>query len=121
MRNIAIAICFISALQAHAQTNAVATIDTNFQVVLPLELQMANAYTIDISGINFKNRETCEMFFNTMHEAVVNYVVNYDNKTVTLSLSYDERNKGWTSADWNTYFAARAKKMAAVYAKLNAD
>ncbi|MBC8047897.1 MAG: hypothetical protein H7Y00_13955 [Fimbriimonadaceae bacterium] len=109
-------VCAVSFAQ---NSTATASISENFQIVLPADKPLSETYLIDISGISFKNEEDCVIFFDKMHEIVVNYDVLYQNKQVLLKLSYDKRNEGWQLEDWNKYFAGRAKKMQAVYASIN--
>lgn len=112
-------IAVVSLTAAYAQTAVNATIDDHFQIVLPADKSLTDTYTIDISNISFKSQEDCVLFFDRMHEIVVNYEVDYAAKLVTVKLTYDKRNEGWQLPEWNKYFAARAKKMSAVYTAMN--
>jgi hypothetical protein len=108
--------CVFFALTIYAQAPVAASIDGNFKIILPADQPLSDTYIIDISAIPFTDANDCTVFFDKMHEIVVNYEVLYDAKQVRILLSYDNRNAGWDLAQWNAYFAKRAKKMAALFA-----
>ncbi|MFN0276802.1 MAG: hypothetical protein ACKVPJ_13730 [Chitinophagales bacterium] len=116
MKKILFLVFILSATHiAFSQTALSATIDKNFLITLPTDQPLSSVYQLDISALSFKDEQDCADFFHKMHEIVVNYKVNFEAKTVTILLSYDNRNEGWGLTEWNNYFQARSKKMMIVY------
>ncbi|HET8964423.1 MAG TPA: hypothetical protein VFM99_11015 [Chitinophagales bacterium] len=94
-----------------------ATIEKNFFIHLPADVQLSDSYIVDISELPFKTPADAEKFFDMFSENVVNYKVMQADNTMILYLNKDIM-PDWTLTDWNTYFENRALKMQVVYSEM---
>lgn len=107
-------ISVVSISNASVSEPVKASIEKDFIIHLPADVQLSDSYIVDISELPFRTPADAEKFFDMFSENVVNYKVMHADNTMILYLNTDIM-PDWTLTDWNTYFENRAMKMQVVY------
>ncbi len=98
---------------ASAQAPAVGTasIDANLVIQIDPTKPLMETYTFSISTMAFKDEAAANRFFSLCRDNILNYTLDYANKTATvkLGLQFTEP-RGWDVNEYNEYFAKAAER-----------
>lgn len=103
-------------LTASVYGQEVVQIDKQFGIQLTEAQLDAQSVQIDISNLIFRDETMAQKFFRSIENNLVTYALDYDAKTVVMTLHPERLGKHtWTLENWNNYLATAASNSAATY------
>ena len=113
---------FATATLVTAQTpeKGKATINSNLIVLLDVSTPLVADYVFDISPISFKDQAATERFFRIIHDNIVSYTLDYENKTATVHIALELMEpRGWDVNKYNDYFVKLSERYRSTLAMVN--
>ncbi len=113
---------FATATLVTAQTpeKGKATINSNLIVLLDVSTPLVADYVFDISPISFKDQAATERFFRIIHDNIVSYTLDYENKTATVHIALELMEpRGWDVNKYNDYFVKLSERYRSTLTMVN--
>lgn len=114
-------ISFTTFNRANAQAEfPVASFDDNMILTIPSDVPLTQFYTIDISGMDFKDAAAADRFFRSMTDNLVRANVDFAAQKATLQImtQYTE-SMGWGLTEWNNYFVSVSERYQGAFDNFN--
>ena len=113
---------FATATLVTAQTpeKGKATINSNLIILLDVTTPLVADYVFDISPITFKDQAATERFFRIIHDNIVSYTLDYENKTATVHIALELMEpRGWDVNKYNDYFVKLSERYRSTLTMVN--
>ena len=113
---------FATATLVTAQTpeKGKATINSHLIILLDVSTPLVADYVFDISPISFKDQAATERFFRIIHDNIVSYTLDYENKTATVHIALELMEpRGWDVNKYNDYFVKLSERYRSTLAMVN--
>ncbi len=91
-------------------------VDRQFNIQLTESMLLQKSVQLDISGLQFRDEAMAVKFFNAIENNLVEYTVDFQNKTAVMQLFPERLGKHtWTLEQWNTYMNTAGTNSAETY------
>jgi len=91
-------------------------VDRQFNIQLTESMLLQKSVQLDNSGLQFRDEAMAVKFFNAIENNLVEYTVDFQNKTAVMQLFPERLGKHtWTLEQWNTYMNTAGMNSAETY------
>ena len=109
-----IALLMLLSFQTYGQNqeeNHIASVSSEFLIVLDITSSLAEKYIADISELNFDSEEAATSIFDQFEIPALKIDVMWESQTIEIKIIGDPIHVDFTVADWNQYFLDKSKHL----------
>ncbi|TAF31357.1 MAG: hypothetical protein EAZ57_05580 [Cytophagales bacterium] len=118
-----LALCLVLVVGASAQAQSIkttASITKDFVLTLTGAAGTDGEYYASVDALGFKNEEIARAYWQYVRDNLSHFDIKIDDKAMYVVVyPHTQYVKGWSTAEWNTYFAKNKDKYTTAFNQFN--